>query len=232
LVQILFNSQNMKDIKNKCRSGKYSWAARFILIALASILTPFANAQTKNPALDAKVQKFLDSHKRDWRDLNVPYEDGQILHDIVVKNGYTSALEIGTSTGHSTIWLAWAMSKTGGKVITLEIDERRHKIALKNIAEAGLSDYVDARLADAHVLVKTLPGPFDFVFSDADKNWYKQYFIDLEPKLKNGGCFTTHNVADGLADDDFLKYVKAHSQFSTTIDRTSRAGIMISYKKK
>ena len=189
-------------------------------------------AQTDNTTLDAKVEQFLKDHKRDWHDLNVPYEDGQTLHNIIVKNKYTSALEIGTSTGHSTIWLAWAMSKTGGKVITLEINERRHKEALKNIAEAGLSEYVDARLGNAHDIVKQLPGPFDFAFSDADKEWYKQYFIDLDPKLKVGGCFTTHNVTDGLADDDFLNYVKAHPKYKTTIDRSSRAGIMISYKRE
>ena len=189
-------------------------------------------AQTDNTTLDAKVEKFLSEHKLDWHDLNVPYEDGQTLHDIIVKNKYTSALEIGTSTGHSTIWLAWAMSKTGGKVTTIEINEQRHKQALKNIAEAGLSDYVDARLGNAHDLVKQLPGPFDFVFSDADKDWYKQYFIDMDPKLKKGGCFTTHNVTDGLADDDFLSYVKSHPKYKTTIDRSSRAGILISYKRE
>lgn len=200
----------------------------FFVLLLCSFL---ARAQT-NPTLDARVEKFLKEHRGEWRDMNVPYEDGRILHDLIVKNGYTSALEIGTSTGHSTIWLAWAMSKTGGKVITLELNERRHKQALKNLEEAGLSSYVDARLGNAHELVKQLPGPYDFVFSDADKDWYKQYFLDLEAKLNPGGCYTTHNVADGQADDDFLNYVKSHPKFTTTIDRTSRAGIMISYKKK
>ena len=181
--------------------------------------------------LDAKVEAFLKNHKRDWHDMNVPYEDGHVLHDLIVSHGYTSALEIGTSTGHSTIWLAWAMSKTGGKVTTIELNERRHKQALKNIEEAGLSAFVDARLGNAHDLVKELPGPFDFVFSDADKNWYKQYFLDVHPKIKSGGCFATHNVTDGQADDDFLRYVQNHKDYSTTIDRSSRAGIMISYKK-
>lgn len=209
-----------------------------ILISSLALLFLFSNSNgvaqtnTNTSSLDAKVEKFLKDHKRDWHDLNVPYEDGQTLHDIIVKNRYTSALEIGTSTGHSTIWLAWAMSKTGGKVITIEINEHRHKEALKNIAEAGLSDYVDARLGNAHDLVKQLPGPFDFAFSDADKDWYKQYFIDIDPKLKVGGCFTTHNVTDGLADDDFLNYVKTHPKYKTTIDRTSRAGILISYKRE
>ena len=181
--------------------------------------------------LDAKVEAFLKSHKREWHDMNVPFDDGKVLHDLIVGHGYTSALEIGTSTGHSTIWLAWAMSKTGGKVITIELNERRHKQALKNIEEAGLSAFVDARLGNAHDLVKQLPGPFDFVFSDADKNWYKQYFMDVHPKLKSGGCFTTHNVTDGQADADFLDYVQNNKEYTTTIDRTSRAGIMISYRK-
>ena len=203
-----------------------------ILLTSALLFPILTSAQAKNEALNAKVERFLNDHKRDWRDMNVPYEDGKILHDLIVKNGYTSGLEIGTSTGHSTIWLAWAMSKTGGKVITLELNERRYKEALKNIAEAGLSEYVDARLGNAHDLVKEIPGPFDFIFSDADKDWYKQYFIDLESKLKAGGCFTTHNVADGQANPEFMNYVKNHPQFTTTIDRTSRAGIMISYKKK
>lgn len=208
---------------------------KILAITLIVILFSLSKGSTQtrsSSTLDTKVEKFLTDHKRDWHDLNVPYDDGKVLHDLIVKNKYTSALEIGTSTGHSTIWLAWAMSKTGGKVITIEINERRHKEALKNIAEAGLSDYVDARLGNAHDIVKQLPGPFDFAFSDADKEWYKQYFIELDPKLKIGGCFTTHNVTDGLADDDFLNYVKNHPNYKTTIDRSSRAGIMISYKQK
>jgi predicted O-methyltransferase YrrM len=201
----------------------------FLLIVLLVVAVPNVNAQNKE--LDEQVEAFLKKNQSKWHDLNVPFEDGKILHDIIVKRGYKSALEIGTSTGHSTIWIAWAMSKTGGKVTTIEIDSRRHKQAIKNIEEAGLGQYVDARLANAHDLVKTLTGPFDFVFSDADKGWYKQYFTDIHPKLLPGGCYTTHNVADGLAGSDYLNFVKSHPDYTTTIDRTSRAGVMISYKK-
>ncbi|MCJ7630036.1 MAG: protein kinase, partial [Longimicrobiales bacterium] len=63
----------------------------------------------------------------------------------------------------------------------------------RHFKEAGLSQYVDARLGDAHEIVPALEGPFDFVFSDADKEWYKNYFVDVYPKLKIGGCFTAHN---------------------------------------
>ena len=98
-----------------------------------------ANGQaTKDQkVLDEKVQAFLTKNKSKWRDMNVPYEDGKVLYDVIVKNKYTSALEIGTSTGHSTIWIAWALSKTGGKLITVEIDPERHKKAIENLKAVG-----------------------------------------------------------------------------------------------
>ncbi len=200
---------------------------------LLTILVGFgwsAFTQTKS-SLDEKVEKFLRDHRSEWHDLNVPYEDGQTLHDLIIKNGYKSALEIGTSTGHSTIWIAWAMSKTGGKVTTVELNEKRHNQAIKNLTEAGLIEFVDAKLGNAHELVKQLPGPFDFVFSDADKDWYKQYFLDVTPKLLKGGCFTSHNVIDGNVPKSYNEFVESNKEFETTIDRKSRAGIMISYKK-
>lgn len=185
-----------------------------------------------NPELDQKVKTFLHSDVR-WRDMNVPASDGQLLFDLVIKGGYTKALEIGTSTGHSGIWIAWALSKTGGKLITIDIDERRHKTALENFERAGLSDYIDARLADAHQLVKDLDGPFDFVFSDADKEWYKQYFIDVDPKLEVGGCFTAHNISmrrRGGGIGEFIDYVQSLPNYETTIDSRG-GGVSISYKK-
>jgi len=181
---------------------------------------------------DAKVEKFLNENRGRWHDWNVPYEDGKVLYNLIIKNNYKRALEIGNSTGHSAIWMAWALSKTGGKLITIEIDEARYKKALENFKKAGVEEFIDARLADAHQVVKDLKGPFDFVFSDADKEWYTQYFKDVEKKLTVGGCFTAHNVTDGLRDvKEFLDYVRNLPNYETTIDRTSRSGISISYKK-
>ncbi len=196
--------------------------------------SPGLRAQGKTGIeLDEKVKNFLESHRYRWRDMNVPEEDGKVLYDLVVENNYTKALEIGTSTGHSAIWIAWALSKTGGKLITIEINERRYREALKNFEAAGLSDYIDARLADAHELVPELEGPFDFVFCDADKNWYKNYLIAVYPKLEVGGCFTAHNVRGrrmwGIG--EFLDYLDSLPDMETTIDETSWSGISISYKK-
>ncbi len=206
--------------------------AVFVLALIFSIPDGHSREQQHNAALDEKVRMFLEDRKGTWHDWNIPYSDGKVLYNLILKNQYTKAMDIGTSTGLSAIWMAWALSKTGGKLITIEIDERRHKKALANFEAAGLSDYIDARLADAHDLVEELEGPFDFVFSDADKDWYKNYFIALAPKLEVGGCFTAHNVSNtGMRGiKEFLDYVSGLPNFRTSIDTTSGAGISISYK--
>ncbi|HMK77224.1 MAG TPA: class I SAM-dependent methyltransferase [Thermodesulfobacteriota bacterium] len=204
-----------------------------IPVLFAGTLTSaFAQSHQPSRALDAKVEKFLNENRAYWHDWNVPYEDGRVLYSLIVKNNYRKALEIGTSTGHSAIWMAWALSKTNGKLITIEIDENRYGTALKNFKKAGVEEFIDARLADAHQLVKELAGPFDFVFSDADKEWYTQYFKNTEKKLAVGGCFTAHNVTDGFGGiKEFLDYIRSLSNYQTTIDRSSSSGISISYKK-
>jgi len=212
----------------------------FFLVSSFCLLYTFpvrSQPLKENPALDEKVKRFLSENSRQWYDMNIPSADGQLLYDIIIKNNYRSALEIGTSTGHSGIWIAWALSKTGGKLITIDIDEGRHKRALENFKEAGLSEYIDARLADAHKLVKELKGPFDFIFSDADKDWYKNYFIDIDPKLVAGGCFTAHNVSErgrgygGYGGQgEFLQYVKSLKNYETTVN-SAGGGVSISYKR-
>ena len=192
-------------------------------------------AQTGFAELDKQVQAFLDRHRGTWRDLNVPESDGRALHNLILKGRYTRALEIGTSTGHSGVWIAWALAKTGGRLTTIEIDPRRHQDALANFKEAGLASYIDARLGDAHAIVPALSGPFDFVFSDADKDWYKNYLIAVWPKLVAGGCFTAHNVSGlfvGSGIRDFLAHLNTLPDAEkTTIDKSSSEGISITCKR-
>ena len=181
-----------------------------VCVGLAFAAEVAAQAPRATAELDRRVQGFLDAERGKWDYLNVPYQDGRILRDLVLKGGHMAILEIGTSTGHSTVWLAWAAAKTGGRVTTIEIDRGRYERALANFKRAGVAEYVDARLADAHDLVKSLPGPWDFVFQDADKEWYLQYFRDLEAKMAPGGCYTAHNVAQPYARQviEFLDYAK------------------------
>jgi len=206
----------------------------FLLLCLSLLVVPgYSPGLEETQGTDEKVRSFLESMRYRWRDMNISRADGEVLFDLIIKNNYKKALEIGTSTGHSAIWIAWALSKTGGKLITVEINEYRYKNALENFKEAGLSNYIDARLADAHELVPKLKGPFDFVFVDADKNWYKNYLKLLLPKLEVDGCFTAHNVSSrrmrGIR--EFIEYLRSLPNMETTIDRSSWSGISISYKK-
>jgi caffeoyl-CoA O-methyltransferase len=205
----------------------YSFIPLLIMMSLSNNKVDAQGSQGGSE-LDKKVKAFLDKRANSWQDLNVPWSDGQLLYDIIVKNNYKKALEIGTSTGHSGIWIAWALSKTNGKLITIEIDEGRYKEALANFKEAGVVQFVDARLADAHELVPKLNGPIDFVFSDADKDWYTNYFKALDPKLVVGGCFTAHNVGmPGVV--EYYEYISKLPNYKTTVDKRG-AGMAISYK--
>lgn len=210
-------------------------------LVFAILLAPAAQAQqieaqrmnspVSDSTLDARVQTFLQSHEHQWRDLNVPAQDGEVLYNLIIKHGYTRALDIGTSTGHSAIWMAWALSKTGGKLITVEIDEDRHREAMQNFKEAGVEEYIDARLGNAHEIVPALQGPFDFVFSDADKGWYTNYLKAVMPKLTVGGCFTAHNVSSNMwGISQFMDYLESLPNMDTQVDNSSGEGLSISYK--
>ena len=209
------------------------------LVLLAAVGAAFSSPRAQSAAgaggLDARVKAFLDASRYSWRDMNVPESDGQLLHDLVVKGGHTRALEIGTSTGRSGIWIAWALSKTGGKLITIDIDEGRHGEAVKNFQNAGVSAFIDARLADAHDLVPKLAGPFDFVFIDADKEWYTNYVKAVIPKLAIGGCIAAHNVYQrrgwrgGGMTGDYYEYVSGLPFLETTV---TPGGVAISYKRR
>ena len=216
------------------KTSRYGSVVLFVLATVIISLDLGAQSQNSSSEIDKKVEEFL-ADQSGWYDMNVPSQDGRLLYELIIKGNYKSALEIGTSTGHSGIYIAWALSKTGGKLITIDIDEGRHKTAVENFKKAGLSDYIDARLADAHVLVKELEGPFDFVFSDADKGWYKNYFNDVDPKLVVGGCFTTHNIQEGRSgrggwNQEYLEYVRSLENYESTLN-SDGGGVLISYKR-
>ncbi len=225
----------MRGLTDVRKLALFSFSA-FLLVFSA---WPSGSGRPSAQSLDEKVRSFLDRHRYAWRDMNVPESDGKILYSIVIDNKYTRALEIGTSTGHSAIWIAWALSKTGGRLTTIEIDARRHREAVTNFKEAGLSEYIDARLADAHELVEQLEGPCDFVSIDADKEWYVNYARAVIPKLELGGCIAAHNVHASRAGGrrwrmggDYYEFMMDQPDFETFIHPDSWSGLAISFKKK
>lgn len=205
--------------------------------AVATLTSRSASAQI-TADFDQRVKAFLDQRRNTWSQginyWNVRFEDGQALHDLVLKNGFKRLLEIGTSTGHAAIWLGWAAARTGGRLTTIEVDRARHEEALRNFKLAGVDSFVDARLADAHDLVRQMPGPWDFVFQDADKDWYLNYWNDLKGKIAPKGCYSADNVLRPGAREvtQFVEAARRDMAFSTRIDDLgSGEGVLLACRK-
>lgn len=165
--------------------------------------------------------------------MNVPRADGEYLHDLIVQRGYKRALEIGTSNGHSAAWMALALRKTGGRLITLEIDERRAALAAENFKRLGFDDIIELRRGDALKLIPEIAGPFDLVFIDAWKPDYIRYFELTFHKVRPGGAIIGHNIRSHASElQAFVRLVSEHPQLDTTIDRRSSAGMTVSFKKE
>ncbi len=180
---------------------------------------------------DGEIRAFLDGIHGKRGMMNVPRVDGEFLHDFIVERGYRRGLEIGTSNGYSAIWMGMALRKTGGKLVTLEIDKHRASLARENFARVNLEEVIELREGDALVIIPELSGPFDFVFIDAWKPDYIRYFRMVFPKVRVGGAIFAHNVlSHGSEMRDFLEVIENHPALETRIDRRSRAGISVSVK--
>ena len=129
--------------------------------------------------------------------INVAPNQGKLLQLLATMQGARKILEIGTLGGYSTIWLARALPADGG-LITLEAEPLHAEIARQNIARAGLEKIVEVRLGPALDSLKQLVlekrGPFDFIFIDADKENYPDYFAWSLKLSRRGTCIIADNV--------------------------------------
>jgi predicted O-methyltransferase YrrM len=103
-------------------------------------------------------------------------------------------LEVGSSYGYSTTWLAAAARAVGGKVISLELKGAKTEYAQRQLALAGLAGYVEFRVGDALATLAALPGPFDFALIDLWKDLYVPVFELLYPKLAPGAVIVADNM--------------------------------------
>jgi predicted O-methyltransferase YrrM len=126
--------------------------------------------------------------------LNLEPETAQIVSLLARGSHAKRVLEIGTSNGYSTIWLADAVAPANGMVISIDRSSDKQKMARENLLRAGLLDRVDLRCGDATDVVATLPGPFDFVFFDADRIDAHKQLILLLPKLAPSAFLVADNA--------------------------------------
>jgi predicted O-methyltransferase YrrM len=126
---------------------------------------------------------------------NVEPETGELLGVLVRATRARRVLEVGTSNGYSTLWLADAVEAVEGRVETLDIDPRRTQQALANLARAGLGEVVECRtIGAAQALAEYPDAAWDFVFLDAERPEYTGYWPNLRRALAPGAMLAIDNA--------------------------------------
>jgi predicted O-methyltransferase YrrM len=137
----------------------------------------------------AEMMKHIDEFL-----LPVGPATGQLMNILIKEAKAKTILEIGTSHGYSTVWLAEAARATGGKVITLDLHAGKQEYARNALRKAGLADLVEFKLGDARESISTLSGPIDFVLLDLWKDLYIPCFDLFYPMLSGGAIVVADNM--------------------------------------
>lgn len=182
-------------------------------------------------AFERNALAVLDDIDRNQRYLNVGRDDGRLLRILAETSGAKRAVELGTSTGYSGIWLALGLRKHGGRLITFEIDRSRAATAAANFKRAGVADMIDIVIGDANVEAKKVTGVLDLVFSDADKESYLNYYNMLSPLLRPGGLFISDNMAVPAPEPEYIRAITSDPKFDTVFLNMQGTGVGVSLRK-
>jgi predicted O-methyltransferase YrrM len=146
--------------------------------------------------------------------LNITPDTGRLLWILVRLARPRRILEVGTSNGYSTIWLAEAARAVGARVVTLEMNPEKVRLARENLARAGVGEVVEVVEGPAQESLARLPGPFELVFLDADRASYLAYLEALTPKMPAGALLVADNVVSHASElVDYVARLEAHPDF-------------------
>ena len=180
--------------------------------------------------IDDRARAVLDELERDdarereegtarhVRLRQVTPEVGRFLHTLVLATRPRSIVEIGTSGGYSTVWLATAARAVGASVVTLEIDPAKIRRATASLREAGVDGVATIVEGDAFAFLRERREPIDFVFLDAEKEDYAAYLELIVPLLPPGGLLVADNLtshADDLA--EFRRLAESDPRLSAVV---------------
>ena len=149
--------------------------------------------------------------------------EGQFLARLVRLSGARRILELGTFTGYSSISMASALP-ADGRIITCDVDPETMGIARRYMDESGYGDKIETRLGPALETIRTLEGPFDLVFIDADKPNYRAYYEAVLPLLAEDGVIIADNVlwSGRVLEDDGDESTRAIKEFNEYVRADSR----------
>ena len=175
-------------------------------------------------ALKAELERFGEANdgatnERPRRMLNITRDTGEFLAVLVRATAARRVLEIGTSNGYSTLWLADAAGGIGGSVTTVESAEYKIGLASANFARSGLSPFITLVHGDAgHLLQRTDPSAYDLIFLDSERPEYPGWWPHLRRILRPGGLLIVDNATSHIEQmAPFIGLVKADRDFATCL---------------
>lgn len=179
--------------------------------------------------------KILDLEKSNERYWNIPREVAQVLYFLIRSSGFQRILEIGTSNGYSTIWMAQGLKDNNlGKIFTIESNPERFQLAKQNILSFELNSFVNQILGHAPEIFAVnsdiREGNFDLLFLDATKKQYKDILNECYPLIKKGGLIIADNIlSHQLALKDFVDNMQGDERFKSDILKIGD-GLLIAVK--
>lgn len=189
------------------------------------LLTLLAELEQKGREHDARQTE----HSKKM--LNLEPDTAQLVHILARSGGAKRILEIGTSNGYSTIWLASVAAENGGRVTTIDVSADKQTMARENLQRAGLLDFVEFLLGKANTIVKELAGPFDVVFIDADRTGAAENLKALMPKLAPSVLLLADNVHSHPEEiAGYLAAVKKLEEFEHVVVPIGK-GLSVAYRR-
>jgi len=160
---------------------------------------------------------------------NLEPDTAALLALLVRATGARHVLELGTSNGYSTVWLADAVAANEGDLTSVELDPERTTQAAQNLERAGLRRVVDLRIQDAaDTLRQSEDAEWDMIFLDAERPAYASYWPDLVRVLAPRGVVAVDNALSHAAElEDFRALVSADERVSEALAQTGAGALLI-----
>jgi predicted O-methyltransferase YrrM len=177
--------------------------------AVSAVLAEYEARAEREQEIWSALSADESLRRRDEMLLPVGRAAGMLMNLLIKEGEARRILEVGSSYGYSTAWLAEAARAVGGKVISLELQAAKTQYAHAQLKRAGLADYVEFRVDDALASLRQLPGPFDFVLIDLWKDLYVPVFELLHRKLSPGAIVVADNM---LYPEKFRAEARAYRQ--------------------
>lgn len=156
--------------------------------------------------------------ERSKKMLNITPETGEFLELIVKAIRARRILEIGTSNGYSTIWLAKAARATGGRITTLEMQPHKIAMATENFRRAGAADLIDLKHTEAGTFLLSESQPFDLIFLDSERGQYVDWWPRLSTLIAPGGLLVADNATSHASEiAAFIELVRQTQGFLTSL---------------